>query len=106
MIGADIRDANWEDLRDRLRGERLDVHAALLRRGPSATRELAESMGRSEPTSIRPRVTELCQMGFARCVGRRGNEGIYEAIAIGEARAAFVARRAGLAEQRLLPLEA
>jgi len=72
---------------------------------PLTTRELARAMARSEPTSIRPRVTELCQMGLARCVGRRGGEGIYEAVSLTEAKADFEARRAEKAEQRLLPLE-
>ena len=75
------------------------------RRAPTTTRNIAYAMARSEPTSIRPRVTELVQLGLARCVGVRDGEGLYEAIPLDEARAAFDARRSGAAEQRLMDLE-
>lgn len=73
---------------------------------PVSTRELSRAMGRNGPTSIRPRVTELCQMGLAECVGCRDGEGLYRAIPLAEARASHEARASGRAEQRLLPLEA
>lgn len=105
MIATEIRDANWREIEGRMTGLRAKAYGHLLafRDTGQTTRELARNMGVSE-LSARPRVTELCQLGLAECVGRRGREGLYRGIPMAVARAAFEARRAGQAEQRLLPL--
>ena len=107
MIATEIRDANWHEIEGRMTDLRGQVYWKMIEiEVPSTTRDIAGEMGRSEPTSIRPRVTELVQLGLARCVGVRDGEGLYEAVSLSEAQRAFEARRAGLAEQRLMNLEA
>lgn len=79
MLPTDIRDANWETLSGQLDAMRERVWQELLRHGPCTTATLA---GRADLhlLTVRPRVTELVQLGFARCVGRERREGVYEAL--------------------------
>jgi hypothetical protein len=79
VIPTDIRNANWDEIRDCLAGVRLAVHNALSVLGPCTTMALAEKSGIT-PFTVRPRVTELCELGFAELCGRDGREGIYRAI--------------------------
>lgn len=85
MTPLDFRNATFEQIRERLLGDRLAVYHALLSAPrPLTTRELAAAMGR-DPFSVRPRVTELCQLGMAEPAGaggRRGREGRYAAVPI------------------------
>ena len=88
-----IRDANWELIRGHLAGPRQAVHAWLLAHGPATTGMIAEGTGIPLLT-VRPRVTELVQLGFAVCEGRNPfcwREGIYEAVPVERARAAHQA---------------
>jgi len=85
MKPIDLRNATWADIQERLTGDRMDVHTDLARRGPLTTRQLARAMER-DILMVRPRVTELCQLGLVRLSGRDGNEGVYEAIPLGEYR--------------------
>ncbi len=101
MIPIDIRDANWAEIEGRLEGDRRAVYDAMRRIGPRTTRVLAALMG-WDPFSVRPRVTELCQLCLARLVERRGREGVYEAVPLAAARAEFEAAKADGAEQMLL----
>ncbi len=94
---AEVRDANWNELRDGVTDALWAVHAALAAGGPCTTRELAGTMGHALEY-VRPRVTELCQVSLAVCVGRRRrgrvSEGVYRARSLEEWRAAFEAGRA------------
>ena len=86
-----IRDANWEQIRDHLAGPRQAVHAWLLAHGRATTNRIAQGTGISLLT-VRPRVTELVQLGYAACTGRNFcREGIYEAVPVEQARAAHQA---------------
>ena len=100
MKPVDLRNENFEAIRDRLDKNRREVYARLLTFSPTTTRGLAEEMG-WDVLSVRPRVTELVALGLARCVGRSGGEGLYEAVPIPEAIAAFERAQAG-AEQMFL----
>ena len=95
MNAVDYRNATWELIQGRLAGLRLTTYQALLRHGPCTTRELAERSGMSILT-VRPRVTELIDLGWAALADEDapGNEGIYRATAVEEARATFERRRA------------
>lgn len=105
MKPVDIRNRNWADIAARLDGDRLAVHAALLKAGPHTTRGLAAAMG-WDPFSVRPRVTELCQLGLARVVATRGREGVYGAVPMAVAEREFRARlEPAPAEQMLLRLD-
>ena len=89
---GEIRNDNWQALRERVSGLRGEVHAALLQAGPCTTRELAAKAGLSILT-VRPRVTELVELGFAECTGRAAGEGIYRALTHAEAAGLFHAAR-------------
>ena len=93
MKPVDIRNENWDSMKDRLSGDRSDVYFALLDAGAVTTRELAQLMSRAVE-DIRPRVTELCQVGFAELVDRKGHDGIYQAIPLANAQKAFEERKA------------
>jgi DNA-binding MarR family transcriptional regulator len=93
MNPADIRDMNWEQLSERVSGLRADVHAYLLGLGPCTTRELAAKSG-LDILTVRPRVTELVQLGFAEFTGAQDGEGIYRALSYTEAAARLSERQA------------
>ncbi len=78
MKPIDFRTATWESIQKRLAGLRLEVHQALELYGPCTTRQLAAASG-IDILSVRPRVTELVEMGYAECTGGKGNEGTYAA---------------------------
>ena len=80
MKPIDLRDATFAGLsREFLTGARLTLYRDLLERGPSTTRALAERTGISIFT-VRPRVTELAQIGLVKLGEAAGREGIYCAI--------------------------
>lgn len=78
-----IRDMTWAQVRTACAGDRLTIWRAMLElsRG-STTREIAAHTGLPLLT-VRPRVTELCDMGLVYCCGRARNgkisEGLYQA---------------------------
>lgn len=96
MRSIDYRNATWASLQDDLAGRRLAVYAELARLGPCTTRELAERSG-MDILTVRPRVTELLQLGFAveepEAEGSK-REGRYRALSIDEALTIFQARQA------------
>ena len=103
-----IRDMNWEQLQAHVQGLRQSALALCARFGPGTTREIAAAGG-WDVLSLRPRVTELVQLGLLRLVGKRGGEGIYGAVPIGEVRARMereAADRARPMEQAQLSLGA
>ena len=109
MQATDFRNANFNQLRSYLTGMRERVYFAVRNLGPATTSELAERSGISILT-LRPRVTELLDLGFVRIVKRpgpfvSGREGIYEAVPVEEVRAA-VERRAAepVQDQALLKI--
>ena len=97
MKPVDYRNATWKDIQDRLDRNRREVWQSLLSHGPATTRELARHM-RWDILAVRPRVTELVQLGLARLqvIGgvtmRRAHEGVYEALTEAEAMALHAAR--------------
>lgn len=103
MNATEIRDLNWHDIQAQVTGLRASVHAALLRHGPCTTRQLAEASGLSILT-VRPRVTELSELGFALCTGREGKEGVYRAYTPDEAEALHQEREAARLALGQIPL--
>lgn len=93
MQPIDHRNLTFQDLQAKVVGKRLEVLEGLRRYGASTTRQLADAMG-WEVLSVRPRLTELFQLGFVRCLDREGHEGTYEALSGSEARQAFTQRQA------------
>lgn len=92
MKPIDYREATFSEIKGRLHGDRLTVLEALQLHGPTTTRNLARTM-EWDILSVRPRVTELVQLGLAEIVpdsqGRPAREGLYRALTTAEAEALF-----------------
>lgn len=80
------RDMTFEEIKGHLVEDRLATYQSLTIWGPVTTRRLAEFM-RRDILTVRPRVTELCQMGLARLADKAGSgrEGLYVAVPLVEA---------------------
>lgn len=86
MKTIDIKRANFEEIFGQINELRFVVWVALKMYGPGTTREVARASN-MDILTFRPRVTELCQLGFAYLVGRAGKDGVYAARNYEEARA-------------------
>lgn len=99
MKAIDCKTETWKSVLKRVEGVRMEVYRLLQKHGPETTRQLALRSGVHSVLTVRPRMTELCQLGLARCVGRQhdlaGSEGIYEAIPLDQAEQTFERRRNG-----------
>lgn len=85
MQPIDHRNGTFQDLQSRITGHRAAVLDGLKKYGASTTRGLADAMG-WDVLSVRPRLTELYQLGFVRLIDSEGREGLYEALTGAEAR--------------------
>lgn len=92
MRPIDYSLATFQEIQGRLVSLRASVYDALLEHGPCTTRELARA-GDIDLLTVRPRVTELVQLGFAECLGEDAREGRYRALTLAEAEALYNARR-------------
>jgi hypothetical protein len=94
MKPIDYRNETWESIRGRLAGLRQDVYAAFELYGPCTTRELAERSD-IDILTLRPRATELYQLGFLEVIpvddpaDHTGREAIYAAVPVEKARVTF-----------------
>lgn len=95
MSPIDLRNATFRDITARLVNLRASIYEALLEHGPCTTRQLARDCG-IDLLTVRPRVTELVQLGLAVLVESEHHEGVYKALPIAEAEAAFHARQTAL----------
>jgi hypothetical protein len=95
MKPIDYRNETWEMVQARgLVDKRMRVYEAFRKHGPGTTRAVARASG-IDILNLRPRATELYQLGFLKLLGGvPGNEGIYRALTLEEARAKFFADRA------------
>jgi hypothetical protein len=103
MNPIDLRNETWETLQARVTGLRLAVLDAWRTHGQGTTRMLALRSG-IDILIVRPRTTELVDLGLVRLVGRKDHEGIYEYIPAAAAHEMFLERRDGRAVQTELPL--
>lgn len=78
MNTIDIKRASFQEVFAQIEGLRFLVWAALKKHGPCTTRQLAE-YAELDILTVRPRVTELCDLGFAELSGKAGREGLYRA---------------------------
>lgn len=85
--------ATFNELKGRLIHLRLSVYEALLEHGPCTTRQLAETC-HIDILTVRPRMTELVQLGFAECLDGEDREGVYKALTLAQAEALFALRHA------------
>lgn len=90
MTTTDIRDTNFEHLRDTLELKLREVYEAFASVGPCTTRQLADA-AKIDILTVRPRAHDLCEIGLLRLTGhsksRGRREGIYEAVTPDEWRA-------------------
>ncbi len=75
---AAVRDANWVTIRANLSAHLKAVYAAWVIHGPATTRALAIRAG-IDILNVRPRTTDLAQLGLVECVGVDHGEGVYRA---------------------------
>jgi hypothetical protein len=93
MTPIDLRNETWESIQERITGQRRMVLYAWKVMGRGTTRQLA-TWASMDILTVRPRTTELVQLGFVRLTSQLGTEGLYEAISDDDARAKFEADRA------------
>lgn len=67
MKAIDYRNVTWDQIQDSIVGWRLRVLTAWREFGPATTRELADRSG-IDILTLRPRTTELLDMGFMELV--------------------------------------
>lgn len=101
MKPVDLRNEAFEAIRKRLADDRLAVYLALQQHGGCTTRTLARLMER-DILSVRPRVSELVDLGAVELYDRHGHEGVYCARTEPEWALWVEARRTEHAEQMLL----
>lgn len=82
----EIRDEQWERIRRGLNDSMRQVHTAFLTHGPCTTMELS-TLASLNPFVVRPRTSDLLDLGLVELTGRKGREGIYRGIPLEEARA-------------------
>lgn len=105
MKAIDFRNATFNQVLNKMRGKREQVYDALKAYGPCTTEHLSAESGLSLLT-LRPRMTELCQLGLAKCVGGKGGEGIYEAVPVEEAKRSFEETKSTMGRQLQLRIGA
>lgn len=102
MKPVDIRNETWADIQARLSEDRMTVYNGLLLHGPASTRGLARTLG-MDVLSVRPRCTELLQLGLVELRGKDQDGGVYAALPFAEARWRFEnAKKAAEEEQMVL----
>lgn len=105
MTPIDLRNATFHSLRDQLAARRAEVFTALCDYGPMTTRAAALRLAR-EVHAVRPRFTELHQMGLIELhPDSPAGEGLYRARTREEWEAWRAVRMAelGTSQQQLLP---
>ncbi len=100
MAPIDYSIATWREIQGRLVNLRASVYEALMEHGPCTTRELAQACG-IDLLTVRPRITELAQLGFVVCLDGQGHEGVYSALTIAGAEDLFRARQAAATNPQL-----
>lgn len=99
MEPIDFRNTTFDALKDRLQAMMLTVLAALRQHGPATTQELADKSGLNV-LNVRPRVTDLVNLGFAELVADKmqiqaarlrgySKGGVYRALTEAEAYALY-----------------
>lgn len=80
----DLRIEHYREVLPTLTGKRAEVYQNLVAFGPSTPCELAARMG-WDKCSVRPRLTELVDMGRAQTTGdRREHQYVFEAVHVTE----------------------
>jgi hypothetical protein len=83
MKPVDLSRANFAELKNHFTEQRAEVHRAWLAHGPGTTRDVAAKSG-LDLLTLRPRSTELYQLGLLEFQGRTGHDGLYRARTLEE----------------------
>lgn len=86
MTPTQIRNRNWQNLRQSLNTLQLAVLDAYRAHGPATTRQISAA-SHINLLTLRPRTTELFEMGLIKLAGRSGKEGVYRLATIAELKA-------------------
>jgi predicted transcriptional regulator len=78
MTPTEIRNKHFAEIRATLSDRREAVYCAWVIHGPCTTRMLAQLSG-IDLLNVRPRTTDLCDLGLVECVGTAKGEGVYKA---------------------------
>jgi len=94
MKAIDYRNITWTEICSHVHGLRASCYDAYLDHGPGTTRQIAAASG-IDLLTLRPRTTELLQLGFLELVAdrddnHRSKEGTYRARDLGDAMAHFL----------------
>ena len=83
MKAIDYRNHTWEHVKAHLSGLRMQTYTAYVHYGPGTTREMSAKSGISIFT-LRPRTTELLQLGFLDVMDGTddGREAVYIAVSV------------------------
>jgi len=79
MQPADARNLTWADIESRLAGMRERVYWGFVNHGPCTTLQLA-ARAQISLLTLRPRTTELVDLGLVEMVGMDGHDGVYKAV--------------------------
>jgi hypothetical protein len=102
MKPIDYRNETWGQVQERVDATRKEVYYAFLDHGACTTRQLALKSG-IDLLTLRPRVTELHQLGLVELADPEagGSEGVYRAVLIPVARARFERKKAEATEAQM-----
>ena len=84
MKPVDYRNATFAEVQSRIEGDRARVLEAWRLHGPCTTEDLAQRSG-IDLLTLRPRNTELVQLGLVILAGGRARSGVYRAATAEEA---------------------
>lgn len=95
MKPIDYSKATFADIQGMLHDARLAVLGDLRANGPATTRQIAARTG-IDLLTVRPRVTELVQIGFVCLVDgtEHAREGVYRGLSDAEAEVVFLQKQA------------
>jgi hypothetical protein len=100
MNAVDFRSMTFAGLRARIAGDRARVYDAFLCWGPGTTREVSDK-ARIDILTLRPRATELLQLGAIELLRGEGHEGVYGTRSLGSHEAWFNRRQREALEQQM-----
>ncbi|MDF3129266.1 hypothetical protein P0Y35_08670 [Kiritimatiellaeota bacterium B1221] len=80
MKAVDYRNETFDQVKGRMDSTRKEIWAKMQEAARAmTTREIADFTG-IDLLTVRPRITELCQIGFVEVEGNPGREGKYRAV--------------------------
>ena len=88
MRAIDARNETWQGMMNCFAGLRKTVYQKFMLYGPCTTRRLAELSG-IDLLTVRPRTTELIELGFVVMIGSDRGNGIYKAIDFNDVEMSF-----------------